>query len=503
MTNKLSQSLLKASFPNSGKITSESTRLPRIIQFGTGMLLRALPDFLIQEAIDQGRLNGSVVIVKSTGADVSEFSNQDNLYTVLIKGLRNGQQVQEHKIISCVSSVVSAVDNWSVVLQYAAQPAVDILISNSTEAGFIYKPEIFDEQAAPSTFPAKLTRYLYERFRLLGEMDAPGLIILPTELISENGLVLRSFVERHAEHNLLPELFINWLRIKNYFCNTLVDRIVPGKCEPNDVIQINGVSYTDKLHTAAEPYALWAIEGDEAIKEKLSFFSEGSAAFVTNNLEPYKERKLRILNGSNTFMAGLGWQMDCTTTYDTMMLDQTRIYTRQLIFEEIIPTIEKRCADLETFANETLDRFSNPEIRYPLQTIARGYSGKMNNRNVETFFRYYEIKGQLPVLSCLGLASFFVYYIPAGCDNGVYYMMRDGVKYNYHDDKAELLCSLLSGVSSNPEMLKEKIQEILKNNSIFSRDLTTLPGLLDVVARFASQILETGMPRVLRGVLSK
>ena len=203
--------------------------------------------------------------------EIDEFENQNNLYTVLVKGLHCGQQVNKQKIISCISRVVSAVNNWRQVLAFAENPSIDILISNSTEAGLVYKAEIFSETDTPSTFPAKLTRYLYERYTRLGSFDAPGMVILPTELISDNGKVLLSYVERHAVNNNLPDQFIEWLRSKNHFCNTLVDRIVPGKSESQDLININGISYTDHLHTAAEPYALWAIEGNEVVKQKLNF----------------------------------------------------------------------------------------------------------------------------------------------------------------------------------------------------------------------------------------
>ena len=345
-TAYLSKNLL----PDLGIAGTELGLKEKVIQFGTGMLLRALPDYLIHQANTKGLFKGSIVAVKSTSPDTQLFRQQDCLYTVIEKGPntpKNSHSSNGKTIVTALSRVLAAETQWEEVLACARNPEITIVISNTTEAGLTYLPEkILDR--VPDSFPGKLTAYLFERFLTmkavpsrasatgasrtsatgaLGTSMAYGMVILPTELVVNNGQILRDFVLRHAEENGLPEDFSHWIKTQNYFCNTLVDRIVPGRCEEGSVVFHSGpfedlsnstelenghrgsrngnFAYRDDLHTAAEPYLLWAIEGNSEVRDRLKFVQADERIIVTDNIEPYRERKLRILNGSNTHVAGI------------------------------------------------------------------------------------------------------------------------------------------------------------------------------------------------------
>jgi len=348
------------------------------------------------------------------------------------------------------------------------------------------------------------------------------MVILPTELVVNNGQILRDFVLRHAEENGLPEDFSHWIKTQNYFCNTLVDRIVPGRCEEGSVVFHSGpfedlsnstelenghrgsqsghFAYRDDLHTAAEPYLLWAIEGNSEVRDRLKFVQADERIIVTDNIEPYRERKLRILNGSNTHVAGIGFLAGCSTTFDTMEDPLVARYTEDLILKEIVPTIQDLVPEATTFAHETMDRFRNPEIRYPLLQIALQYSSKMNYRNAETFFRYHQKDGAIPTLNALGLAAYFVFNTPAGSSDGKFYGEHNGTRYTYRDDHASFVGTELYTCCTAADFTRA-VTNILKNKAIFTKDLTEIPGLTAYVVEKILDIRQHGMRTVLEKML--
>ncbi len=472
----------------------------KVIQFGTGVLLRGLTDYLIEKANRQQYFGGSVVVVKSTGVDVSEFTQQDNLYTVLDKGVKQGHVIAEKHLITCINRVLVATTEWETILQCAANPDIEIAISNTTEAGLVYVQERLTN-AAPVSFPAKLTAYLWHRYQTFGGDLTKGIIILPTELVSDNGHLLKQFVLRHAEHNQLPTAFMEWIEAGNYFCNTLVDRIVPGKSEKDDLVVWNEeITYYDHLHLTAEPFLLWAIEGGTLIKEKLSFAAADNRVVIAESIAGFKEQKLRILNGSNTAVVSPAYLAGCDTVYETTQDPLFARFTVDLIEKEIIPTIIDQCPGAPDFASQVLDRFGNPFVQYKLLNIALQSSSKMNSRNAATIIRYYTLYQTYPPLMLTGLAAFFLFYTPAGKDGDSFYGERDGVRYDYRDEHAEFLCKTLQGNNwADLAGAESAISTILNNHEIFSPALPALPG---ITARVAELCLELKQARI-RATLEK
>jgi tagaturonate reductase len=201
----------------------------KVLQFGSGVLLRALPDFIIDKANKKSFFNGRIVIVKSTGSgDKDAFNKQDGLYTVCIRGIDEGKKVEENHIISSVSRVLSASNEWDVVLETAANPKMQVIISNTTEVGItLIKDHI--HATPPQSFPGKLVSFLYRRFKIFNGDSTKGMVVIPTELIPGNADKLLAIVKELVHQNDLETSFLDWLEDANYFCNSLVDRIVPGK----------------------------------------------------------------------------------------------------------------------------------------------------------------------------------------------------------------------------------------------------------------------------------
>ena len=466
----------------------------KIIQFGTGVLLRGLADYLVDKANKGGYFNGSVVVVKSTGNDTSEFNLQDNIYTVLEKGVKNGEDFHKNNLITCISRVLAAQTEWDAVLQCAADPAIQIVISNTTEAGLVYADEELTNEA-PVSFPAKLTAYLWKRYHAFNGDAAKGMVILPTELVSDNGKVLKEYVLHHAENNKLEAGFINWITDSNHFCNTLVDRIVPGKSEKDDLITWNDeISFYDHLHFTAEPFLLWAIEGGEAVREKVTFAQADSRVVIAEDISGFKEQKLRILNGSNTLVVSPAYLAGLNTVYDTVKDELFTRYTIQLIEQEVIPTIIEKCPTAPVFAKEVLDRFSNPFVQYKLLNIALQHSSKMNSRVAATIIRYYSAFNAYPPLTMAGLASFFLFYTPAGQEGDTFYGERGDERYHYRDEHTAFLCNTLNGCTWDYKFEAEApVFTVLNNQDIFTPELVALPGLVTTVAGLCCRLKKEGI----------
>jgi tagaturonate reductase len=444
-----------------------------------------------------------VVVIKSTGGSIAEFEQQNNLYTLLEQGMHCGEIIDKKHVVSCISRVLTSHTDWQAILQCAAKESIDIVISNTTEAGLVYEEEVLNNHP-PQSFPAKLTAYLLHRYNTFNGSLTKGMLILPTELRNNNGELLKEFVLQHARYNKLPAEFLAWVNACCNFCNTLVDRIVPGKSEKDDLIVWNNkLSYFDSLHTKTEPFLLWAIEGNNTIKEKLSFAQIDDRVLIAENIEGYKEQKLRILNGSNSIVISPAYLAGCNTLLDTVTDPLFSAYTTKLINNEIIPTIIAECPNAHAFAKDVLDRFGNPFIQYQLLNIAFQASSKMNSRNTATIVKYYRAYGEFPPLILIGFASFFLFYTPEAKKDGSYYALRDTVTYYFRDEHAQFLCGVLENINwLNSELATEAINTILGNNQVFSPELSALPGLAGAIANFCMVLKRDGIKETIAAYLN-
>lgn len=403
---KLSRSLLAG---------DEQNRPEKVLQFGTGVLLRGLPDYFINKANRQGVFNGNIVVVKSTNrGGTNEFSDQDNLYTIHIKGIEAGREVQTTELVSSISRVLTASEDWAEIQKVALSEDLEIIISNTTEVGIELKEDDDLSANPPVSYPMKLTALLWARYQhFKNDLKGKGIVILPTELISENGKVLKEIVLKQAELNRLDSDFTDWLNKENYFCNTLVDRIVPGKLSTEAQKEADeAAGYVDDLAIMAEPFRLWAIETDsEKVKEILSFAQVDEGVVVTPDIAKFKELKLRLLNGSHTFSCALAILSGFTTVKEAMMHADFLVYMDYLLNKEIVPSIvgpDISESEAREFAKKVIDRFSNPFLNHLWQSISLNYTSKMELRNVPLIEAYGKRLNAVPQCMALGFAAYLL-----------------------------------------------------------------------------------------------
>jgi tagaturonate reductase len=462
----------------------------KVLQFGTGVLLRGLPDYYIDRANHSGVFNGRVVVVKSTGTGpAAEFDKQDGLYTMYLKGIENMKEVSEQVICSAISRVLSAGNDWDEILKVATSPDLQIVISNTTEVGIqLVKEDVTGK--TPSSFPGKLLAVLYERYKAFNGSPESGLIIIPTELIVDNGKKLEAIVLELAHLNDLEYQFIDWLENHNTFCNSLVDRIVPGRpSKENDLDAQRG--YTDELDIMSETYSLWAIEGDEKVAEALSFSKADKGIVITPDIELFRELKLRLLNGAHTLSCAFAIISGFTTVKQAMDNNHFLKFISQLAFKEIIPAIPYKIEPdvASEFARKVLDRFRNPHIHHAWLSISVQYSAKMKMRVVPLILNHYKHTNNVPAYMALGFAAFIRFMKVKQKDNGSFSGSINSSEYNITDSQAGYFSMVWETADT-----EKVVGQVLSDKQLWDADLSVLPGFKNAVINNLNKIMAGDIP---------
>jgi tagaturonate reductase len=448
----------------------------KVLQFGTGVLLRGLPDYFIDKANRQGLLNGRIVVVKSTDSgDAGVFDRQDGLYTLCIRGIEDGRKVEENIICSAISRVLSARDQWMEILALARRPEMQIVISNTTEVG-IQLVEDDIRREPPASFPGKLLAFLDSRYRAFGGSPESGMVIIPTELIVDNGKKLAGIVKELAKMNQLEGDFLLWLDRHCSFCSSLVDRIVPGRPDAAVLQQLqHDLGYTDELLAVAEVYRLWAIEGGEEVKRVLSFAAADEGVIIEPDIEIYRELKLRMLNGTHTLSCGLAVLAGFTTVKKGMDDAAFSTFVSDLMMKEIAPSIPYRPAleQARDFGLKVLDRFRNPHLQHQWMSITMQYSSKMKSRVIPVLLEHYKHHSKAPVHISLGFAAFLLF-------------MRAEKKEGW-DDKAGYFADLWARYPAEDVVMKALGDELL-----WGGDLLLLKGFPEAVLEQLDILMNKG-----------
>ncbi|NLR59103.1 tagaturonate reductase [Chitinophaga polysaccharea] len=455
----------------------------KVLQFGTGVLLRGLPDFFIDKANKQGIFNGRIVVVKSTAqGNINAFAEQDGLFTQCIRGIDGGLQVAEDVINAAISRVLTATSQWQEILDCATNPDMQLVISNTTEVGIVYVEEDI-RQSPPASFPAKLLAFLHHRYQYFKGDPDTGMIIIPTELIPDNGSKLAGILEKLALFNQLEPAFIEWLTQHNYCCNSLVDCIVPGAAANT------AADYEDKLLIMTEVYRLWAIETDvETVKARLPFGAVDTGFVLSPDINVFRELKLRLLNATHTLSCGLAFLTGLDTVRKAMSCEPMAAYMEGLMMHEIIPAITDRHIRNDAairFAYAVLDRFRNPYIEHRWLNICTQYTSKMKMRVLPVLLNYYERTGQVPALISLGFAAHLLF-------------MRGGTSYSITDEFAALYQHAWEDA-----MPAQVVKRTLGNEQIWGRDLAAIPGFVQVVTAMLQQLQQTGAMAYLERVATE
>ncbi len=463
----------------------------KVLQFGTGVLLRGLPDYFIDKANKQGLFNGRIVVVKSTdGGDASAFEKQDGLYTICVRGIEDGNKQEENIVCSSVSRVLSAKSEWNKVLECAHNPLLKIIISNTTEVGIeLVQDDI--RRHPPVSFPGKLLAFLYERFNAFAGSKQSGMVIIPTELIVDNGKKLESIVTELAYLNGLEESFIDWLENSNKFCSSLVDRIVPGKPDADQKTKIeNEIGYSDDLLIMTEVYRLWAIEGNDEVAEILSFAKADKGVVIAEDINLFRELKLRLLNGTHTLSCGVAFLSGFATVKEAMDDEQMGLYMSTVMQNEIAGAIPYKATTAQTtaFSVNCLDRFRNPFIEHQWLSITAQYSSKLKLRVVPVLNQYYALHNAVPENIATGFAAYIYFMKAVKEEDGKYYGKLNGNYYPVNDAKAfyfyekwQTIPTALMAVS------------VLRDVTLWDYDLSILPGFAEAVQEKLNEIEETGM----------
>lgn len=471
----------------------------RAVQFGTGAFLRGFVDYFIDAANRAGKFNGRVVVVGSTGSGRDQAINeQDGLYTLAVQGIEHGEPKRELRVISSVSRAVSASDDWRGVLACAHNPWLEVVFSNTTEVGIELDERDQLDDAPPRSFPAKLTRFLYERARTFAFSRDKGVVVIPCELIEDNGDRLRSLVLELAERWELGPAFARWLEAAVPFCNTLVDRIVPGAPPAGERADLERtLGYRDALLTSCEVYRLFAIQGDGALRSRLHFADADPGIVVTDDVRAYRERKVRLLNGTHTIMVPAALLAGCETVREAVEHPLVGRFVRRAMLDEIVPTVE--APDAANFAAEVLDRFANPYIRHALFDITLHGTAKMRVRVVPSIVRYAERTGSAPAALALGFAAYIE--LMRGELQEARRAARLAVPADGPGERIRALWDEV-GAATDSRRLEALVQRVCSDESLWGTDLTRAAGFVATVTEQLERIRRDGIVAALEALLA-
>ncbi len=475
----------------------------KVLQFGTGVLLRGLPDHFIDKANKQNIFNGRVVVIKSTATGGTDaFKEQDGLFTLLERGVEKGQPSERTFINASISRVLSANEEWDKILECAADPEIRLIISNTTEVGITFLESDVSANR-PQSFPGRVLSILMTRYEIFEGSVESGMVIIPTELIVDNGTKLKDIVVKLAIQKGVSETFLHWLKTANDFCNSLVDCIVPGKLADAEQNEAEAeLGYEDKLMIMSEPYRLWAIETHSERTKKILSFSQCDAGVVlAPDINKFRELKLRLLNATHTLSCGLAHLSGFTTVKEAMQHETFTNFVSSLMLEEISPLIVQNnitLAEAHQFAAQVIDRFKNPFIEHLWLNITAQYGSKMAMRTVPLIEKHYSLSNEVPERMALGFAAFIAFMRSAKTDETQYYGMNGERYYKINDDKAAILHA-----QWQPNDQQTMVNHILKDTSIFGTDLTRYPGFAEAVNSHLLSLRNQGAENTLQAIFAK
>ncbi|WP_053372479.1 tagaturonate reductase [Paenibacillus sp. FJAT-27812] len=460
-----------------------------VLQIGEGNFLRGFFDWMLHECRKQGLYEGSIAVTQPRPGGkpkIDALAGQDGLYTLVIRGLENGERVERTDVISVFSSVFDPYSDWEKYLALAENADLQVVVSNTTEAGLVYRPEELVEGQPIQSFPGKLTQLLYRRFTYFNGDPERGLVCLPCELLERNGDELRSCVLRYSEDWGYPDAFKAWVMTHNRFLNSLVDRIVTGYPDEAQAASWFGEwGYSDPMLSTAEPYHLWAIEAEPELEKLLPLRAAGLNVHWVDDLSPFQLRKVRILNGAHTLMTPLGLLQDLEQVREAMEHAALGPLVRTTVETEIIPTLAVDEAELRTYANDVYERFLNPFIRHRLADIAMNSLSKFKVRLLPSLLHYAKAGKAAPSGLAQGFAGLLRYYKVVRAEGGFEGKTLSGASYTVRDDAGmlEIIAAVWTEAAEQRWTHEQTTRKLLGLTDIWGRDLAAeWPALASAVA---------------------
>ncbi len=451
----------------------------KVLQFGDGNFMRGFTDWIIDILNEKAAFNGAVQIIRPLRNTKEERKfEQDGLYHVAQRGLLNGKTISETRLITCITGVINPYSDFALFLKSAENPDLQFIVSNTTEAGITFSANDKSIYSIPESFPGKVTLLLHHRFNFFKKDSQQGLIFIPTELIEKNGDALRAAILQYIAYWNLPDDFKDWIITNNTFCNTLVDRIVPGFPKDNETEIQKSIGYEDSQLVMVEPYYALIIEAPEHVRKIFPTEQAGLNVKFVADITPYRISKVRILNGAHTTLVPIAYLRGLRTVKESVDDSYISKFLHKVIHEEIIPTLDLPEKELKQFAADVIERFQNPFIRHELISIALNSISKFKVRVLPTILEYEKRTGKLPERLLQSLAALIVFY--KGIWNGAPIPLKDS---------PEVLTFFLETWEANsPE---DVVQKILSNTSFWDCDLTKIKGLQELVTRKVKEIISS------------
>jgi tagaturonate reductase len=470
MENHIKQKLTRQ---NSG----HDIKLPiRVVQFGGGNFMRGFTDYVIDTLNRETGFNGGIVNVQPTpNGSVHKLEEQDNVYTLFTRGIKKGEIIDEKQIISAIQKSINPYTDYDQFLALAKEEALEFVFSNTTETGIAYDESENSYEGPHKNFPAKVTVLLYERFKHFNGAEDKGLRIIPCELIEDNALVLKDIILKYATLWNLEEAFIQWVEQNNYFHNTLVDRIVPGYPKDDAENYEDQLDYEDRMMVVSECFLLFVIQEAGNLNERIPFNKINEQILVVDDIQPYRLRKVRILNGGHTLMLALAILAGKETVKESIDHPFIGKFLSDAIFNEVNPTLGLDMNELKDFAEEVFDRFRNPFIKHHLASIALYFVSKFKVRVLPSLLKYVQTNNKLPLNLTFSLACLIRFYqgsfgektLPLNDEEAIINRFKEIWTNENYDNVAELA-------------LSEKL--------FWDTDLTQVEGLKAAVAKALYEI---------------
>lgn len=471
-------------------ISGKKERPIRVVQFGEGNFLRGFVDYMIDIANESGKFDGDIVLIKPIEfGSLDMFHEQDCQYTVSLRGIVDGEAKVQNRVVTAVADAVDTYQEYEKYMDLAKIDTLRFVVSNTTEAGIVFDDTDKMELEPPKTFPGKLTKFLYERYQFFHGAEDKGLVMLPVELIDDNGIMLKKCVLQFIELWGLEDDFKAWVENACIFTSTLVDRIITGY--PRDEVESiwQNLGYEDRILVTGEPFALWVIESGKDISKEFPLPDAGLPVIFTDNQKPYKQRKVRILNGAHTSFVLASYLAGNDIVLESMQDEDVKNFMMKTIFDEVIPTLTLPKEELEEFANAVITRFNNPYVKHALLSISLNSVSKWRARCLPSFLGYVEKYGRLPVHLTFSIAALMAFYTGSEIRDKALIGHRNGQEYNIMDDMAVL--EFFRDYSGKDT--KTFVDAYLSNENFHGQDLTKVEGLSDAVASYLDDIKENGM----------
>ena len=466
----------------------------KVLQFGEGNFLRAFTDWIVNTMNKKIDFNAGIDIIQPLANGMIDMINeQDGLYHVYLKGIKDGAPITEYTLIDCINKGINPYSEYDKYLQTILNPDLRFVFSNTTEAGISWDENDTLEMQPQNSFPAKVTALLYKRFEAFKGDNSKGLIFFACELIDRNGIILKEMVLKHANNWKLGDQFIQWINEACCFCSTLVDRIVPGF--PKDEIKKiqTELGYEDNLVVVGEYFHLWVIEAPTWVQKEFPAEAAGLEVKFVKDMKRFREQKVQVLNGCHTGSYAVSFLSGIETVREAYENMEVGSFMKELVYDEVLTVLDGTEKDLKKFAHKILERFANPYIRHQWQSIALNAMSKWETRNLPSLINFNKTHKMLPQKLVFSLAAMIAYF--KGEANGVRYKVQDDQWILDFYKKAWAECD------GRPISIYQLCEKVLALDKVWKQDLNNIQNLTITVSHYLFLIEQVGMKKAVKAVL--